>query len=64
MSTFNEICKRDARMISLQAELLDHSGHVWPNLPQARRRALVSEINQLRGANGFALLDMRNRTVR
>jgi hypothetical protein len=61
MSTFDEICRRDARMISLQSELLDHSGHVWPGLPQARRRALVSEINQIRAANGFAPLNMRDR---
>ena len=59
--SLHEIAQRDARIITLQAELLDHSGHVWPELTAGRRRNLVSEINALRAANHFKPLDMRGR---
>jgi hypothetical protein len=55
------IAARDAAIIRLQTELLDHSGHVWPGLPPSRARALVTEINALRRAQGWRPLDMHGR---
>jgi hypothetical protein len=52
---------RDARIVNLQTELLDHSGHVNPGLTPARRAELVAEIDALRAANGWRPLDMTGR---
>jgi hypothetical protein len=49
------------RIITRQADLLDHSGHVRRGLGRDQARVLVSEINLLRGLNGWAPLDMAGR---
>jgi hypothetical protein len=59
--SLHEIAKRDAAMITLQDQLLDHSGHVRPELSTGERRELVREINKIRAANNFKPLDMRGR---
>jgi len=58
------IARRDARIICLQSELLDHSGHVWADLPARRARVLATEINSLRRAAGWRPLAMRGRWQR
>lgn len=52
---------RDAMMIGLQAELLDHTGHVRAGLDIARSRRLVGQINALRTANGWGPLSTTGR---
>jgi hypothetical protein len=60
-STFDESTRRITRIANAQNELLDHSGHVWAHLCVSRRRALVTEINRLRGSVAWKPLDMRGR---
>ncbi len=55
------ISARDAQIVTLQCELLDHAGHVRAHLPPQREAELVDQINQLRTANGWPPLDMRER---
>lgn len=52
---------RDAEIVTLQCELLDHSGHLRPGLPPQRRTDLEARINRLRAANGWPRLDLRGR---
>ena len=59
--SLNETAKRDARIVTLETELLDHSGHVRPEITTAQRRRLAREINVLRAANGWAPLNMLGR---
>jgi hypothetical protein len=56
-----ETAARDARIVTLQARLLDYTGHVTPGLPRAEALALVEEINALRVANGWRPLNMEGR---
>jgi hypothetical protein len=55
------ICARDAQIVTLQCELLDHAGHVRAGLPSQCKAGLVARINHLRAANGWPSLDMRGR---
>lgn len=59
--SLSDTSARDASIVGLQAELLDHSGHVNRGLTRERARALVEEINALRTANGWKPLDMTGR---
>lgn len=59
-----ELASRDASIITLQARLLDYSGHVTRGLGHEERRTLLGEINALRAQNGWQPLDMSRRTRR
>lgn len=52
---------RDAKMIALQAELLDHTGHVRSGMAAGSARRLVWQINALRAANGWTPFSMGGR---
>lgn len=61
MTSFEETCRRDARIVCLQNDLLDHSGHVRRGLGHDEARRLIDDINGLRQANGWKHLDMSGR---
>jgi hypothetical protein len=56
-----ESAYRDARIITLQAQLLDHTGHVWHGMSRDAVRFTLDEINRMRELNGWKPLDMRGR---
>jgi chromosome segregation ATPase len=62
--SLSERAYRDARIITLQGRLFDHSGHVTRGLSRDAKRALFDEINYLREANGFASLALPGRPAR
>ena len=55
------IAQRDAEIVRLQAELLDHTGHLTRGLTRARTQELIASINFLRDANGWRRLSMKGR---
>jgi hypothetical protein len=56
-----ESAYRDARIITLQAQLLDHTGHVRRGMSRDAVRSTLDEINRMRELNGWKPLDMRGR---
>jgi hypothetical protein len=64
METLNTRAARDTRIIRMQAQLLDHSGHVTRGLSRDDARILLDEVNFLRERNGWQPLDMTGRRQR
>jgi hypothetical protein len=52
---------RDAAIVTLQARLLDHTGHVRGDLPPGDVDRIVGRINALRRANNWPDLNMAGR---
>lgn len=59
--TFDTSTAAITRIANAQAELLDHTGHVWQHLSDTQARRLVAEINRLRQSVGWARIDMTGR---
>jgi hypothetical protein len=64
METLHTRAARDTRIIRMQAQLLDHSGHVTRGLSRDDTRILLDEVNFLRERNGWQPLDMTGRRQR
>jgi chromosome segregation ATPase len=61
VSRLEELGREDARLITLQGELLDYSGHVTRGLPRGRALELLEEIQGIRRNRGWRALDMAGR---
>jgi hypothetical protein len=62
--TFDESTSIITRIGCLQAQLLDHSGHVTRGLSLDDRRIILDEIQRLRARVGWQPLDMTGRSQR
>jgi hypothetical protein len=51
--TMEAAAQRDARICTLQARLLDHTGHIHRGMSRDDARCLTDEINSLRAMNGW-----------
>jgi hypothetical protein len=54
----------DAELITLQSELLDHTGHVTRGLPRAEADRLIRRINEVRSQLEWPPIDMTGRWSR
>jgi hypothetical protein len=59
--TFAESTSAITRIGRLQAQLLDHTGHVTPGLSRDGARIALDEIQRLRALVGWCPLDMTGR---
>lgn len=60
-SVYDDYAARDARIVQLQAQVFDHTGHVRRGMSRARAWSFIAEINYLRERNGWKTLDMSGR---
>lgn len=51
-----DYARRDARIVHLQARLLDHTGHIHRGMSRLDASCLLDEINSLREMNGWATI--------
>lgn len=61
--TIKEYAARDARIVTLQAQLFDHTGHVRKGQSRDDVKSLIDQINFLRERNGWPPLDMAGRWI-